>query len=501
MADRRKLDRLVHHPFVDHMDQPEPLGGGQERRGRHELLAVADLAHPDQQLDPRGLHRGEIQDRLAVEDEAVLSECRIDQSGALQTVVLEKLLLATVGDVGRRDAHGVDLATVIEQREPRGQEHPLLIVAHHRLLLLDRLPAEHQAVGFVDRLESGRRQDAVVPASDDPIAGHAEEPFELAIDELIAVVAPLDRDQGRRVVDHRMQSPLALAELLLRGTALADVLEVGDEVERVPGVVTDHLASHARPEDRTVLTDVALLALVAVRAAGDCGGHERAVLCHVIGMGEVAEARAGEVFALVPQDPAVGVVDPQPAAVETDDAHPARRAVKGRTQDLLGGLRGLLRQAGGGDGADPHHRRPSRTRAADPGVQRSCGLALACPRCLSSIGVTPRPLEGADVAGRGWRLSLDCQRQGWLSAGIAAEGRVPRNANRRDTRHIPSQRHRSHTKEKRHQIALQIGATAPDFEAETTEGPIRFHDWIGDSWAVLFLHPRDRQTLLSTASL
>jgi hypothetical protein len=78
---------------------------------------------------------------------------------------------------------------------------------------------------------------------------------------------------------------------------------------------------------------------------------------------------------------------------------------------------------------------------------------------------------------------------------------VPRNANRRDTRHIPSQRHRSHTKEKRHQIALQIGATAPDFEAETTEGPIRFHDWIGDSWAVLFLHPRDRQTLLSTASL
>ena len=39
-------------------------------------------------------------------------------------------------------------------------------------------------------------------------------------------------------------------------------------------------------------------------------------------------------------------------------------------------------------------------------------------------------------------------------------------------------------------MALQIGDTAPDFEAETTEGRIRFHDWLGDSWGVLFSHPR-----------
>ena len=162
---------------------------------------------------------------------------------------------------------------------------------------------------------------------------------DLAQGPVDAQEAPIGGSHGhadRRLVEGRAEAVLGLSQRVLGAAALRDVLDLRDEVERLPGVVAHERDRQQHPALRAVRADVALFHAVAAPLAGDHLTHELEVGLEVVRVRDVLEGQLQQLSGLVPDDLGEGAVDAQEGAVESDQRHADRGLLEGVGEALLG---------------------------------------------------------------------------------------------------------------------------------------------------------------------
>lgn len=305
--------------------------------------------HADEQFRLLDLPGGDVDDRLPVQEQAVVDHGGVDALGPREPIPQLLLVALAFGDVVGDPAHRVDLVILVAERELDSLIDTVLAVTPDDFLPLDQASRPQDALVTLPlRRGHAGRQEVRVPATEDPSGFKIEPLLEGSIDQLVARVPPLQRDRVGTVVEDRAQAALARAQRLIDNTTLGDVLQQAHGVGGKAIVIRDDDDPRQDPHDRPIPGDVALLPLALVRLAGPGTTQPSGVRFHVVRMGEVQEAPPDQLFPVIPEHPAQRVVDPQPSSVRRDDRHPGRSTIECRrhqplriaSHDLLGAHEG-----------------------------------------------------------------------------------------------------------------------------------------------------------------